>query len=336
MNIVKFRDTVINGNDNFNTNYKGKYCYCVNWVWCIPLDVINEIDFVELSKNNISVDEEFREMYIPDTIDVDKRAIIENTVIYYEEYKSYDDTPVTEAANSSLRFMLANEVATTGTLTIDQLKQFRTWLATTLYNYQELYKDYKNDPQKTTMMLNYYKENMYDDVCKALDSFTNIPFIQGNLGAASCYSGCMPGVTTTAVNQPCSCGGSSVIQLGTITTGCLESYRKNVYNWMVLVFSDSDFWKLFNETTPNLINLIILYLQGILDANLPLSKQCDKITYNDCSCLAGDTNEINRGILQDAIKAFTFILNNNIAPNQTFIYNSLNKWSSTLYEIMQW
>ncbi len=332
MNIVKIKDVFIEDNDIFNEYYKGKYCYVINWVWLLPLSIIDNYEYIELSKSNTNNPSE--DILVPSEWDEELKIKIQETCLLFDDQTSYIDEPETIKSNSVSKFLLANEIAISGDLTIDQIKQFRTWLAATLYDNQELYQGYTKDVEKTTQMLNYYRMNMYDDVCKAMFNFANIPVIQANLSAASCYSGCMP--TAVAAVQSCSCGGTNINTVGGIISGCLDTYRKNVYNWMVIVFSDSSFWNLFNETDPNLIDLIIKYIQAILDANLPLSKQCDKITYNDCSCLTSGTDMANRKILEDTIKAFGFIRNNETAANQTFIYNSLNKWASALYEIMQW
>jgi hypothetical protein len=260
-------------------------------------------------------------------------------VLLFDDYLEQVNWETTMQANSAASYLLSNQIAGIPELTIDDLKNFRTWLATILLENQDLFRSYNRDFEKTIQMLTYYSENMYDSVCKALINFANIPVIKADLSVASCYSGCNTQVMInpqTTIQSGCSCNGNSVTAVGNITAGCLDMYRRNVYNWMVIVFSDSNFWANFIYTDPNLIDLIIRYMEGILESGLPLTKQCDKITYNDCSCLNNDTEEANKQILRNAIRAFGYIRDNNISFNYSFIYNSLNKWASVLYEIMQW
>ena len=55
MNIVKFRDTIIPGDVIFNTYFKGKYVYAINWKYLAQIsgeDGITQSEYIELSRND--------------------------------------------------------------------------------------------------------------------------------------------------------------------------------------------------------------------------------------------------------------------------------------------
>ena len=57
MNIVKFSDIILNEQnsaeltqeerDLFNTKFKGKYAYCVNWIYVIALEDITYQEYID-------------------------------------------------------------------------------------------------------------------------------------------------------------------------------------------------------------------------------------------------------------------------------------------------
>ena len=153
-------------------------------------------------------------------------------VLLFDDYLEQVNWETTMRANSAASYLLSNQIAGIPELTIDDLKNFRTWLATILLENQDLFRSYNRDFEKTIQMLTYYSENMYDSVCKALINFANIPVIKADLSVASCYSGCNTQVMInpqTTIQSGCSCNGNSVTTVGNITAGCLDMYRRNVY-----------------------------------------------------------------------------------------------------------
>ena len=46
MNIIKFKDIIVNGDDVFNKKFKGKYAYWVHMKYAMSFDDISTTDYV--------------------------------------------------------------------------------------------------------------------------------------------------------------------------------------------------------------------------------------------------------------------------------------------------
>ena len=55
MNLVKFQDVIIEGDNFFNEKLKGKYAYAINWLYIAPLD-LQEKEYIQISKGQVEVD----------------------------------------------------------------------------------------------------------------------------------------------------------------------------------------------------------------------------------------------------------------------------------------
>ena len=327
MNIVRFKDIIKEGDDLFNDKFRGKYCYCVNWKWCIALEDTTNPEFVQMSIDDV----------IPSSIDS----------IAFEDYLEYYDPETTERINTVEYYLYLNEHVPEE-LTLDMLKRFRTMVAETLlgcYTSWDDEYDEVNTP-KITSMLEYYEANMSNCATNSLMTFSD-PTIHTNGTYTDCGCGSKANATMPSINpginmlsnytKTCNCGNDAIAALFA-TTGCdcVSLYRKAVYNYMVSVFSDYKFWKCI----PNeILDLYIRYIDGIIKAGLPLNVSTlnvSSLLYGDCSCLSQDSQSGNLLILNNLKKAFQYIIDGDIVAHKNFIFETLYAWSAKLYEVMEW
>ena len=173
MNIIKFKDTVVEGQDWYNNNLRGKYAY---WVRChvvVPIESITTstyIDF-EVDINNLykydfyTLIKDSHDVYTyeftypydlspkqkqtaelvtevpadptetsPGVIKID-RSTIKYVNLSEDEYswmKSYIDDTETANINSVDSLIQYNNYVPSASTPKDELRRFRTWLATTL------------------------------------------------------------------------------------------------------------------------------------------------------------------------------------------------------------
>lgn len=326
MNIVKFKDVIIADDETFNANFKGKYCYCINWKWCVPLEY-GVLDYMNDSK-----------------IDIPNSDVM----ILYEDYISYVDIDMTERANEVSHYKYLNNFVSKD-LTLEMIKRFRTMVAETLLacstSWDDEY-DEVNTP-KITSMLEYYKNNMTDCAVKSLLTFSD-PSVNLNgtytdcgcgskSSALSSFGGSSQMNMLTSFTKTCSCGNDAIAALFAQTgCDCLSLYKKAIYNYMVSVFSDYKYWKLIPA---ELLELYIEYIDAIIKSGLPLNVSTlnvSSLLYGDCSCLSQDSQSGNLLILSNLKKAFQYIIDKDIVAHKNFIFEALYAWSAKLYEVMEW
>lgn len=301
MNIIKFKDSIKVGDTLFNEKFRGKYSWWVNCKWAISFDDISADMFVVLSENN----------EIPE--DIDNLATT--------DYRDFVDVYETERINNQVSvYQLLNK--TTGEIPIDKLKRFRTWLAESLIEIAKDVYDNETDSSgydyETDMMLNFYANNMSDDIVKALTHFS---YTQRQ---ATITTGCK------CTQNPFEVG---IGLLGQSVCDAEAMYRDGIYNKMVEVFSNIEFW----SSKVDFLPLFIKYIEGILKAGLPLKNRVNlnNPDYCDCTCVGSDET-VMRSILTQLIQALQYIINGAVASHKNFIYTALNNWSSKLYENMYW
>lgn len=335
MNIVKFKDVEIQGDSIFNTTFKGKYCYCINWKWCVPLEY-EASKYVEDSKND---------KYSGNTSGTGEDSL---PSINIDLYQFYIDQTATQKANEIAHYKYIND-SVSEELTLDQIKKFRTMVAETLLGCSSSWDDEYDEVNtpKITSMLEYYKNNMNDCATRSLMTFSD-PSINMNGTYTDCGCGSKSQANNISIGNPamnmlgsfaktCSCGTDAVLALFAQTgCDCLGLYKKAIYNYMVSVFSDYKFWKLIPE---EILSLYIKYIDAILKSNLPLNASTlnvSSLLYGDCSCLTQDSQSGNMLILNNLKKAFQYIIDKDIIAHKNFIFDTLYAWSAKLYEVMQW
>lgn len=237
MNIVKFKDIIIEGDDSFNTYLKGQYVYAINWQWLHPItqDFGNK-EYISASKNPLEL-----------TIH-----------IAYTDYIDYIDMDETTRINDVKLFMYKNTQKTDIDITIEEVKKFRTNLAIWLWEYNLIN---ENFDVKTRTMVNYYRQNMNDETTRTLINIMGTPYV--------------PLTASTFVGyNNCGCGSSSVQQLQS-SSGCdtLATYIQAIHSIMLNTFSDYNFWLDKTEICQRMIK----YIQTIINQNLPLTTDTDVI-----------------------------------------------------------
>lgn len=308
MNIVKIQDIILNESNNknmlseekvslFNNKLKGKYAYAINFKFVVPFEDITFTQYYEISKNETAID----------------------GINYIEliDILEFIDQSKTQIANSITVFEEANKFSTDSDITLDELKRFRTWLADMLYT---LFNDSLDNITKE--MLNYYREEMHDDTIEHLSYFCNET--EHDL------------ISTTNMNT-CGCqNNTQLLNNQYIISSCnpIYIYRKGVYEKMVSVFSDIDFWLKLNK---DFLNEIKRYIDGIIKCNLPLYTSQFYSDLHDCGCLTQNNAQEERMlILRDLSACLYFLSTDNYTNKKNHISLTLNKWASLLYERMRW
>lgn len=316
MNIVKLKDVIMPSeykfSQFFNENLKGRYAYWVQMRYIFPLD---SLDFKTYIKYEQMSDVQMSGYDILPHID-----LYCDDCLKMNFNQTFIDSKCSEDANSVHEFKVVNIYTTDCDITIDDIKEFRTWLATELLNINSIdsTKQLFNDNQ--IHMLEYYKNGMYNDVIKILSIF-------GHSIPTTDYSN-----TTN-----CSCCNSMSTNnvLGeTLLASCdsVDTYRKNLHKLMYETFSDAKFWKMFNNT---FLLRFKKYIDNIINSKLIISNDVTKGMYYICSC----NNKSNIDfvtVLKHLSQALQYIIDDNVAGHANYIYDALYSWSKNLYEKMYW
>ena len=320
MNIVKLKDIIKPGDEFFNHMLKGKYAYWIHMRYIVPLSYLDYAGYIAC-ENNIkkllqNPDGSYPQPYGRPCIDCQACCDI------YD----YIDSDKTSDINGIGELIVENDSQTDAELTLDDIKKFRTWLANSILlldqdaDGQQMYDILENN---TTMMLEYYKQGMIDDVIKTLTDFSayNTNEVKPQLTGCGC---CGTTATLDLLKQP--------VQLG---CDPVEIYKMYIYNKMVSDFSDMNFWLKFPE---RFLLKVKLYIDNILKAGLSLSKLEYISPYVDCGGLSeGDTLAAkNKYILSKLSETFQILSTKDVRGKKNFIKETLTAWSSLLYEKMQW
>ena len=330
MNIVKLKDIILDEScglssekiELFNTQFKGRYVHCINWTYLVPLEAMDNEAAIELS-------EELQNSTTTITS-------IDQPWFYLHELAEYVDVNDTEKVNAIYKYIEYNSFTPDKELTLEEIKKFRTWLATVLFNLLSTEPDVEKN---TIAMLNYYKNEMNDNVIDTLASF------HVDMPQVSIYTAGVQGVTGINVLSPvkkssCSCTQSSIAALlaqPSSVSVCdpIAIYRRALYTQMVDVFSDINFWM---EREKELLLEIKHYIDAIIKLNLPLTASQYVSELYDCNCLTGTDSAQERlmSILKNLSTAFDYMANDNVTGHKNFIGDTLNQWAAKLYEIMRW
>ena len=137
----------------------------------------------------------------------------------------YIDIAETDKINCTTLYRLHNEYVSDDDITIDELKKFRSWLATQLLKFDENNKEeqcHEMYTEEETHVLEYYKNGMYDLVVKYLSEFGQTDINLNTINTSSC--GCA--------------GNSNLSSLyNTSLSICdtLAIYRRNIYNTALFI-----------------------------------------------------------------------------------------------------
>jgi hypothetical protein len=302
MNIVKFVDKEIIGDDIYNEYFRGKYCWWINCKWAVSFDDLSTDEYIIASKlDSIGTGIEY--------LDV-------------EEYQLYVDEVWTERINNQINVCKQLNDAV-DEIPLDRLKVFRTWLAQSLI---DLATDIDSDEFDSSgygyeidTMLNYYANAMTDTTVRAITNFATSDTV------------------AAIIQSSCNCSTTMTSSIGTVLSSgsCnpLTMYRRGIYNTMVTTFSDVNFWIEKYE----FCMLFKAHIDGIIKAGLSLTQTNDlsNLDYCDCRCAGNTQNELTK-ILNELSIALQYIIDEESSKHKNQIHSALYSWSSKLYENMYW
>ena len=304
MNIVKLKDIVKPDDDFFNNHLKGKYAWWVHMRYIIPFEHMGIQGYIACEEN---INDLFKPPFKTEYRDA-----------YDKEMWKYIDQDATDSANCINSYKMKNSYAPDADITAEEVKQFRMWLATSLLLFDQNNRGRQLNNIFTpvqTATLQYYANNMFDDVIKRLTDINHTQATQSTTSACSCHS------------------SSDLSSLYTIST-CdpIAIYRKGVYDEMVNMFSSIEFWMQFSE---EFLMEFKKYIDNIINMNLLLTTSDYINVFADCTCTNTMDNS-NKEILNKLSISLEYMIKKQTAGHKNYITDSLYDWASKLYEMMQW
>lgn len=338
MNIIKLKDMImpdsIPNADYFNKHLKGKYAYWVQMRYIVSFDHMRHEGYIaceeDITKLLQKEDGTYPVPYGVLTFDVYDYNVI-----------PFIDVTETDRINNIMDYRIKNKYVTDPEITIDELKLFRSWLAQSLLNMdkynpmplppespmEENNNDIVNNSKHylfneiETHVLEYYANNMYDNTIKILSNFSE------NKNTVS--------LINTNTTQ-CGCGNSDLSSLyNTNINTCdpISIYKKNIYEKMVVMFSDVNFWL---RLAPEFIGEFKMYIDNIIKLNLKLVKSPWLNAFTDCGCTNTSEQENSMEILKRLSISLGYIKDDDINGHKNYITTALLDWAKWLYEDMQW
>lgn len=301
MNIVKFKDNIIEGDVLFNNKFKGRYAWWINCKWAVSFDDMDTNAYIEASQMGEA----------PEYIDY---------LVTADYYLHVDDTATEKINNQMPVCRIFNTYALGPDICLGAIKRFRTWLAESLIYIASDPDDDQYDSHgygyEIDTMLQYYAHNMYDSTVEALQHFGYAT----NLAPTKPSCGCTAGTTVLGTNVATTCDS-------------LAGYRSAIYNMMVKTFSNVDFW----IDKSDFCVVFKQFVDAIIQSGLPLSRTISTtpLDFCDCTCTGQSDTQMTM-ILKNLSIALEYIYTGEVATHRNFIYTSLYQWSSQLYENMQW
>jgi hypothetical protein len=332
MNIIKLQDKIIpesyEKSNFFNTYLKGKYAYWIRMRYIVPFDTMTHDGYVaceeDINKLLIDSNGEYPRPFGCEYLD-----LYEHIVDLYDDRElnilDYIDTAETDRINNINEYIIKNSFNTDKDITLDEIKKFRTWLASELLLFDTNYKtgEYINNlyTSQEIHVLKYYKQGMIDETINSLVCFGN-PLVKYNETKTS----------------SCGCSGSSDLSslYNTNLSTCdpINIYKKNIHNKMVEMFSNIDFW---TQTPKEFILTFKQYIDNIISVGLPINNGQHTSKYLDCVCSKGDqSQQENIIILKKLSESLNYIYNNDLVGHKNYISDALKSWAFSLYEQMEW
>lgn len=315
MNIIKFKDQIRPGDLLFNKYLKGKYAYWVQMRYIVPFDFIDSAQYVKF-ENDIRA-----------LIGWKDRGCAQPEIHYWDllkkdtDLEAWVDVDATEDANSIKPFERHNKFTTDDDITIEEVKKFRTWLATTLLSFDARESGIQKNclfDEDFTRVLQYYACGMYDQCIKALSKINFEHHVEKiSMSDCGCAGGNLAGLYSESI------------------TSCdpVYLYRKYMYGEMVKNFSQIEFWDQFPTT---FLWDFKKYIDNIIALNLPLKGSAWISTFVDCTCQSNTDQMAYTDTLRRLSKALNYIATEEILGNKNFISKALGDWATDLYESMEW
>ena len=301
MNIIKFKDVTIEGNDFFNNYLSGKYALAVQYKYVYPLmtNGITLLEYIQLEKTLNGVD------VLP----------VEETYMLYSEIESHIADTIWQDQNNEFDNLLMYNNIYDKEVSLEEANTYRKAVATFLHD--------GILPEKLSLsdnvMIDYYMMDMIDT------TIINLLSMQQSY---------------TNQQTSCGCGSSSsntLLYTMQVAYGCIspiDSYKTSVRYHMTSLFGNIDFWKKCDVV---LLENIIKYTQAVIDYNLPINRATQVIDIN-CNCASTElvSGQIYlQNILSNFIESLRLIINDDISDNKSTIANSLNAYA-LIYESLRW
>ena len=295
----------------FNKYLKGKYAYWIQMRYIVPFEYMDHAKYTACEEDCnkfLYQDGEWPKFAAP-SLD-----------FYMEGLMEYVDECETDKINSTVEFRIRNKYVTDEDITIDEVRQFRTWLATELLKMDQTElgePKHSKFTQTEEHVLKYYAAGAYDSTIKILVEFgsSDVTYIQGETG--------------------CGCGNSNLSSLYSTALAPLcdpiSIYRKNIKLKMVEMFSNVEFWL---QWSPEFIGVFKKYIDNIIRLGMPIGKTGSE-RFRDCTCKDSSTSE-HEYILKRLSAALEHIMKNDVCGHKNYIYDALHDWSFMLYEDMIW
>lgn len=264
------------------------------------------------------------------------------------------DVAETDRINNIMDYRIKNKYVTDPEITIDELKLFRSWLAQSLLN-MDKYNPIPLPPESPepespepespepsteennnidivniskhylfneieTHVLEYYANNMYDNTIKILSNFSGnntVSLINTNTTQCGCGNSDLSSLYNTSIN----------------TCDPISIYKKNIYEKMVTMFSDVNFWL---RLAPEFIGEFKMYIDNIIKLNLKLVKSSWLNAFVDCGCTNTNEQENSMEMLKRLSISLGYIKDDDIKGHKNYITTALLDWAKWLYEDMQW
>ena len=256
-----------------------------------------------------------------ETILVVQPRVFREDTVGIEVPAGYIDANETEIANSTHKLYVANSYSADFDISVDELRCFRSWLAEELlkFNVDLEGKSLGLFSDDQIHMLEYYKNSMYNDVIKYLNTFGVIKNNIENYKFVDC--GC-------SINS-----NDSDTTLQYNSCNATELYKNGMHDFMVNTFANSSFWLQF---TKEFLMAFKKRIDNILKVGFKIPVSMTHNIFTACKCSNDTINESNDDILKSLSKSLDYMINDNITGNKNFINDTLRKWSSTIYEKMYW
>lgn len=360
MNIIKLKDIIYPGETPdaifFNNKLKGKYAFWIQMKYVVSFDDISIKDYAKYESDpsylisnisHLNIDYAANSPYV----DYDETYNINDIRMFICSNKIVPSYPLTLDDLKVFRTWLAKTMLMFDTYDYKTLHKYITKLKTLNYVDRYMYLielenqisrkfTYKTDAvagdgdpaykiytPEEIHMLQYYANNMYDDVVKYLSMYDKTTVTStNNIKSCDC-----------CINKP------SLIDSFFAEVNICDSvkiYRKNIYNTMVNMFSKTEVWVMQDKKF--LVNFK-LYIDEIIKAQLPLTPTIYETPFSiskqailDCGCNINNGDQKYINILKNLSTSLGYIINDEITTHKNFINQSLYEWSSILYEQMYW
>lgn len=331
MNLIKFKDSVRTNDSYFNTFLKGKYAYWVHMRYVVPFEVITPTEYIACEQNLENL-KPFAGKYI----DIFKDKTL----------TAWVDELETENVNDVQQYQRSNKYTTDPEITIDEVKKFRSWLATQLLLLDQTVsgrQKYSFYDEPFTHVLEYYAHGMYDDTIKWLNQYAGLS-LDINNNKMAC--GCVPTVNELTLNAAgsvgvtggvtvgvgCGCAGTSATDLTFGMCDCVNLYRRGIKAKMVEYFGDMNFWM---QMPTSFLAEFKAYVDNIIRLNLPFAN-ATYTNYEDCLCGKTSGQLAAMEILGRLVRALELIITNDTVGNRNYISDAFLDWARDLYELMEW